>query len=176
MTSIKNNRFIFSTDSIEKDFEQLQSGACIHYINSGQWSLHELLSWILKFTGPADVMVTSFSLSETAIRSFINLIDTGYIRSLKCLFDVSTKKNKFDLLMFAQNVSGKIYLNNNHAKFILVENDDHSVVVNSSANLTVNRRFEAGMIAADQELVTEFAKTIKEIFSQSIILNPDESI
>ena len=174
--SFKNNdRFVYSTGEIEQDFE-FTPGTCIHYISKGQWSLHELISWLLHITGPADVMVTSFSLSETAIRSFLHLIDAGLIKSLKCLFDISTKKNKFDLLMFAQQVSGKIYLNTNHSKLILIENDQHRVIIQSSANLTVNRRFEAGAIFVDHHLSDRMADALKLIFQESILLNPDGTV
>lgn len=172
MTFKSNDRFIYSTGKIEDDFE-FTSGACIHYISKGQWSLHELISWLLQQIGPADVMVTSFGLSETAIRSFLQLIDAGLIKSLQCLFDISTKKNKFDLLMFAQNVSGKIYLNSNHSKLILLENEKYKIIIQSSANLTVNRRFEAGMLLIDHPLADQLATTIKLMFQESILLNPD---
>jgi phosphatidylserine/phosphatidylglycerophosphate/cardiolipin synthase-like enzyme len=168
------NKFISSSNSIDEDFERLQPDACIHYINSGQWSLHELLAWCLKKTGPAAVIVSSFSLSEAAIRSFVNLIDDGLITSLKCLFDLSTKKNKFDLLMFAHNVSGRIYLNSNHSKIMIIQNENNHVVINSSANLTVNRRYESGVIITDPLLAKGYIDTINYIIDESVLLNPDD--
>lgn len=170
----KKDKFIHSSGSIQEDFKCLEPDSTVHYINNGQWSLHELLAWCLSITGPADVIVTSFSLSESAIRSFFNLIDTGFIKTLKCLFDVSTRKNKLELLLFAHNVTGKVFLATNHSKIIVISNRDHKVVINSSANLTVNRRYESGLIVTGHDLVESYNDSLTKIFNEAILLNPDE--
>jgi hypothetical protein len=73
-------------------------------------------------------------------------------------------------------VWARIYLNTNHSKLILIKNNDHTVVVHSSANLTVNRRFEAGMITVDHELTNHFSKTMELMFEESFLLNTDGTI
>lgn len=168
---MSNNRLIKSEGSIRDDFGMLEVDKVYHYVNFGQWSIHELLAHLLEFTGPADVMVSSYSLSETAIRSFVHLLDGGKILSLKCLFDVSTKKNKLGLLMFAGNVASKVYISPNHAKLISIKNDNITVIVNTSANLTTNRRNEAGCIITDQFLASSFQLAITELFEHAIELS-----
>jgi len=166
-----NNRFVLSAGTIEDDFGPLSPGLFYHYVNSGQWSLHDLLTHALQFSGPAQVMVTSFSLSETAIRSFVHLMDSGLITRLDCLFDISTKRNKLELLMFAQNVSSKVYISSNHAKFIAIKTPDVCVCINTSANLTVNRRHEAGVLVTDKDAALEYFKFIDAMFDSAIHLD-----
>jgi len=165
-----NNHFVFSSGTIADDFGQLEPGHFYHYINDGQWSLHQLLAYVLNFTGPAQVQVTSFSLSETAIRFFVNLLDEGLITSLDCLFDLSTKKNKMDLLFFAKNVTSRVFIASNHAKLIAVKSKSQNVFINSSANLTVNRRHESGIVITETSLAKAYAKGIDKIFEGAILL------
>jgi hypothetical protein len=169
-----NSSFIFSAGSVADDFGTLVPGHFYHYLNHGQWSLHDLLEFVLKYTGPAEVLVTSFSLSETAIRAFVRLMDEGLITELQCLFDVSTKRNKLDLLMFAQNVTSQVYLSSNHAKLISVKSAQKHVFINTSANLTVNRRHESGILITDKEIIDHYYTAIHEIFDSGILLNFEE--
>lgn len=73
-----------------------------------------MLEYILNFTGPANVRITSYGISETAIRAFVNMMDSGLIKKLYLLFDVSTKRNKLSLLLFASNVATKVFIGANH--------------------------------------------------------------
>lgn len=167
----KSNRFLVSSGSIADDFGQLRPGLFYHYLNHGQWSLHELLDYILKFTGPAHVKVTSYGISETAIRSFVNMIDDGRILSLDLVFDISTKRNKFALLMFAGNVASRVFITSNHAKLISVRNEKYTIAVNASANLTVNRRNESGCLITCPEIASGFHDAILQLIDNSILLN-----
>jgi hypothetical protein len=165
--------FIQSSGNIADDFGPLLPEHFYHYINFGQWSLHDLLEYILQFTGPAHVKVTSYGISETAVRSFVNMIDNNSVLSLDMVFDISTKRNKFALLMFATNVATRVFVTANHAKLISVQNEKYTVVVNASANLTVNRRNEAGCLITEQETAISYNQAIAEIINSSILLNPD---
>lgn len=167
----KSNLFLVSSGSIANDFGKLQPGLFYHYLNNGQWSLHELLEYILDYTGPANVKVTSYGISETAIRSFVNMIDAGKIRSLDLVFDISTKRNKFALLMFATNVASRVFITSNHAKLISVSNENHTIAVNASANLTVNRRNESGCLITCPEIASDFRNAIQQLIDNSILLN-----
>lgn len=122
--------------------KQLQT---IHYVYDGSWSLHELLEFILNQTGSAHVRIASFALSEVAVRAFGRLKDENKIRSLECIFDKSCRRTKFDLLNFCQSIA-EVRLLENHAKLILIENNNWQVAINTSANFTTNQRYEAGVI------------------------------
>ncbi|MBW6490835.1 MAG: hypothetical protein K0B15_06520 [Lentimicrobium sp.] len=176
MASNKNdkNLFTFSSGKIAEDFGVLLPDHFYHYINNGQWSLHELLEFVLKYTGPAEVKVTSFSLSETAIRAFVRLMEECLITRLDCLFDVSTKRNKLDLLIFAQNVSPRVFLSSNHAKIISVKSARTHVFINTSANLTVNRRHESGIIITNKIMAAQYAAAIEKVFDSAILLNLEQ--
>lgn len=129
-----------------------------------------MLEHILNFTGPAMVMITSYGISETAIRAFVNLLDAGLIKHLQLLFDVSTKRNKLSLLLFASNVAARVYIGSNHAKLISVKTEEYTIVLNSSANLTINRRSESGCLITDQQTAKQYHEAMVELFESSIQL------
>jgi hypothetical protein len=132
----------------------------------GSWSLHELLEFIMEQTGPADVCLSSYSISEASVRCFYNLLESGNIKKLTCLFDQRIKKNKPDVLLFASNLTTEIYFTDCHAKLITISNDIWKVVIIGSANFTVNKRYECGVICTIPDIVNKFQydynKTIKD--------------
>lgn len=125
------------------------------YFSEGEFSMHELLEHLLLQTGPADVSVSSFSVTEVAVRTFFRLADQGILRSMKCLFDLSVKRHKLDLLFFSSNVVSEISLAKNHSKMILITNESWNVVVVSSANFNINDKIEVGIISTEQHIYSK---------------------
>jgi hypothetical protein len=143
-----------------------------HFVTDGSWSLHELLEYVLKQTGSAHVQISSFALSEVAIRSFAQLIDEQKIITLNCLFDKSCRRTKFDLLTYCASISN-IRLSENHMKLILIKNNNWSVAINSSANFTPNKRTEAGVITSITSDYNYYADCFQEIFSKAVVYEYD---
>nr|NQU89741.1 hypothetical protein [Bacteroidota bacterium] len=114
--------------------------------------MHQLLEHLLKITGPAVVNISSFSITEVALRSFHNLMESGQIMQLRCLFDMNVKRHKLGLLYFASNVVSSIGLDKCHAKIILIVNDNWKLVVISSANFNINDKKEAGIISTENHV------------------------
>ena len=136
----------FVNKDLKKDIGTISHDTVIAYWSEGRWSVHELLEYLLSLTGPAKVTLSTFSISEASIRAFNKGIDSGTITELNCLFDYTIKKNKVQLLYFANSVANKIRLAPNHSKIILIENKDWKLAVVGSANMTPNPRKEAGAI------------------------------
>lgn len=130
---------------------RIQRNSVVPFYDEGSgWQLYELLPTLLEETGPADVFISSFSISEEAIRMFSFETDRGNIIKLHCLFDYTTKKNKIDLMHFAANVSKDIRLSANHAKLLIIKNEEWTVCLVGSANLTPNPRLESGVIFTNE--------------------------
>jgi len=145
-----------------------------HHFLSNKWSLHQLFSWILSQIGPSKVYLSTYSISEVAIRTFMYEVDKGNILELNCLFDYSIKKNKLHLLMFANNITSEIRLINNHSKIILFENDNMNLVVNTSANFNTNLRIEAGVISTKKAIYEQYLEVFLKFYNESIPLEFDK--
>lgn len=163
-------------DIIKSEIGPLQHSINKHFFTQGRWSSHELLLYLLSFSGKANVTIASFSISEITIRSFLNAIEKGYISSLDILLNSSVKRNKTDLLLFAKNVVNKIALANTHMKLTLIENDTWKIIVNQSANSTVNSAWESGVICTEKKVFDLYKEEINRALNNSIILTADDII
>lgn len=130
---------------LQEEIGTIRPNSTIPYISEGRWSAHTLLSYLLDYTGDATVWLSSFSLCEEAVRLFVT---DQRIKTLSCLFDKSILRYKRDLFFFLQN-KAEIRITANHSKIFLVEGVERYAAVISSANLSVNRRIEAGCIYTD---------------------------
>lgn len=129
-----------------------EPGNSIPYFSDGEFSMHQLIEHLLNQTGPAKVVLSSFSITEVAIRTFQRLMESGTIQSMACLFDFTVKRHKAGLLFFANNVISNIAISKCHAKVVLLYNGKHYVTVVSSANLNINDKLEAGVISTSPNM------------------------
>ena len=151
----------FASKDLKKDIGEIQPDTIKPYWSEGRWSMHELLFYLLTITGPAKVYLSTFSISEITVRAFALAIEDKSITELHCLFDYTIKKNKLNLLYFAGNVTSKIKLAPNHSKVILIENDDWTLSVVGSANMTPNPRNEAGAIFTQKDIFDKYKHHIE---------------
>lgn len=91
-------------------------------MHKGDWAIHEVLPSLLSAIGPAKVKIMTFSISEDSLRPLFFLADERKIESLTLLLDMTVKRHKLDLLLFASNISPSIRIDSCHAKLLLVEN------------------------------------------------------
>lgn len=143
----------------------------IPFFSDGKWSLFHLLSHCLQYTGPADVRISSFSLSENAVRSFINNKQSGLIKSISLLFDVSIPHRKIDLMLFAREVFSEIRLCPNHSKIILIDGNCKVCII-SSQNLTPNPRLEVGVLFTTDDHYNFYSNVFDSFFDNALIYNP----
>lgn len=158
------------------DIQEIKQNVTFPFASEGRFSMHELLEFLLMKTGPANVRITSFSITEVAIRSFLNLMETGIILKLECLFDISVKRHKLGLLYFVNNVASSIALTKCHAKLILIENDKWRISVIGSANFQVNDKIEAGVISTSPGFLEFYRNRFTSWFLKGILISKDEFV
>ena len=113
-------------------------------MHKGEWAVHEVLPILLERIGSAEVMIATFSISEDSLRPIFFLVDARKITKLTMLLDTTVKRHKLDMLLFAANITPDIRIESNHAKVLLVKNDNYSFGIVGSSNLNQPRRIEAG--------------------------------
>lgn len=155
-------------DIISADIGEIRSNSDIHFVCQGKWSLFELLSYILDITGPCKAVITSFSISEEAIRALYREMENKRLESLTLVLDYTCRKNKLDLLFFANNVVSILHTTPIHAKIILLENENWKLIVMGSANLNVNPRWECGSIFTQPKTFKFFKLKLDSIIQNSI--------
>lgn len=128
------------------------------FVSQKKSSLHHVIDKLITLTGPADVHIVSYSVSDAALRTLCTLKTKGAIKNLSFILDDSVKKHKLSLCVFASNFSEKVMFTSTHIKLVCIENQSHKIAVLTSANLTENLRSELYEIVSDPELISECFK------------------
>jgi len=127
----------------------IRQGESIHYASLGDWSTHDLLFYLLQFTGPSSVWFTTWAISEFAVRQLFTFVESGLILRLSGIFDYRNGIHKTAELEFLRNITADIKPAKCHAKVTVIENPSWGIAIVGSANYTRNPRIEAGVICTD---------------------------
>lgn len=152
-------------------------GAQVYLSNALQ--VADILRWILDQTGPADVRMTSFSISEEFLRRIFFIRKEGLVRSLDIVLDFKATNKTLILWPFIAQTVENCYLADNHSKILLVSNRQWKVAVVMSQNLTRGNRYESGFISIDhalfdsldsqlQYVITNQSVPFHEVFSRAV--------
>ena len=139
----------------------------------------DILQWILDQTGPADVGLTSFSISEEFLRRIFFIEREGLVRSLDIVLDFKATNKTLILWPFIAQTVQNCYLADNHSKILLVSNESWKVAAVMSQNLTRGNRYESGLISTDpavfdrlhsqmQYVITRQSVPFHEVFTRAV--------
>ena len=158
--TIENNKIAIgkADEKVHDVIGNIKMGETIHYASIGEWSMHNLLFHLLNKTGPANVFISTWSVSEDAVRQIIDKIKTGFILNIKAVFDWRVKLRRPEAFELAKFNIADIRLTTCHAKVTIIQNENWDIVVVGSANYTNNPRIEAGVISCDKT-AAEFHKS-----------------
>lgn len=109
----------------------------------------DVLQWILDQTGPADIKISSFSISEEFLRRIYFIGKKNLVRSLEIVLDHKATNKTLLLWPFIAQTVRNCYLSTNHSKVLLVSNDKWKVAMVTSQNLTRGNRYESGFLTTD---------------------------
>lgn len=145
------------------DFNHLTPGNWYPYWNPGKWSFHQLIYKLVEMTGPAYAAISSYTVSEEAIRTLFNLSDSGHL-SFDLFVDNSAFRHKKSLIFFASNCkNSRIFTLSIHAKVMVIHAPEWKITVISSANLSPNARCETGVICTITEIADQYLKIFSDL-------------
>lgn len=140
-----------------------------YFSNSIQ--LAEIIEWVLGQTGPAGMVISTFSTSEEFLRRIARLRKRGGLVSCSLYCDLRATKKTAGLYHFVKGVFDKVALCQNHSKVVLVYNDSFRVAVITSQNQTRGDRFEAGIITTDRHTFFNLRLGFDRLASKSVSLD-----
>jgi hypothetical protein len=146
-----------SGDNVMQLVESVQLHEHTHFYTDGAWNMHQLLIGLIGIAGKSDVYLSSFAMSETAVRALLGLQDVGLIKSLHCVIDNRVETRSAGSLQLLKSISNRIVLRACHAKVTIIEGEHLDLVILGSANYTENKRMEVGVITKS-ESVSRFHK------------------
>lgn len=153
---------------------RLEPGMELFGFSKGQFSLVQLVLACLAQTGPADVTVSTWTAARKEIETADRLTKAKAIRSLRWLVDLSFPRRQ---PQFAQQLreafgDGCIRVTRNHAKFVLLRNEQWNLVVRTSMNLNSNPRFESWELSDDKGLADFLEGVVRLVFEHA---TPEEA-
>ena len=112
-------------------------------LTNGQFSLLDLVEATLDITGPADVLISTWSAGFYDIDRAEKFRDNGLMRTVRFIMDSSDKRGQAktgDIAsLFGEDA---IRTTRTHAKFVTITNESWNVVIQTSMNLNKNPRNE----------------------------------
>lgn len=143
----------------------LVPGCRVVGITKGQFSLLDLLRACLDQTGPADVLVSTWTTGIRDAETAAWLLRSGEIRSLQFLTDRSfpTRQPAYALRLVELFGEDAVVCTKTHAKFALIRNERWDLCIRSSMNLNRNPRFEQFDLDDSAEICDFFAAFADEV-------------
>ncbi len=129
----------------------------------------DVMQWILDQTGPADIRISSFSISEEFLRRVYFIGKKSLIKSLEIVLDHKATNKTMILWPFISRVVQKCYLSTNHSKVLLVSNVNWKVAMVTSQNLTRGNRFESGFISTDPKIFDALHEQMQYIITRQSV-------
>lgn len=141
-------------DTLIEGLEKLKMGEMCEWVTEGRWSQHQLIAALLHITGPAQVSIATWAIAQKPLEVLHQLKTEGLITNLYGLFESKIEAYHGKSLAYARGFFNDIRLAKCHAKVTVIENDTWQIAVISSANWTINRRTESGVIICKAESAT----------------------
>lgn len=136
------------------------------YLGTGLHTLG-LVKWLLRQTGPADVMLSTFSSSEEFLAGFQRIRNEGLINRAACLLDFKASLKTMRLEPLFKSCFDQLFLGMNHSKVVLIENDKYTVAVVTSQNHTCGDRAECTVVTTDSDVFNKLKYEFIELCQNS---------
>lgn len=144
----------------------LERGQDTYILTYGQFSLIDALSALLDQTGPADVVLSSWTAADANLEEAAHMVEAMAIKKLRMVVDRSFRTRQPSYFRRMRELFGTECVREirSHAKFVIITNDKWSVVVRTSMNLNENPRFESIEISTDPAFAAFMIGIVDDIF------------
>ena len=146
---------------------EILPGCEIYGLTKGSWSLIDLIEHALSTTGPASVVLSTWTAANADIGFAMKLLANGAIRDCRFVVDFSFPSRQPAYCAALREAFGDeaIRVTKNHAKFVLIRNDSWNLVIRTSMNLNENRRLESWEMSDDRQMADWLQEVIDSLFA-----------
>lgn len=157
----------YSVETAAECIGSLYKGCEIFCLTKGQFSLFDIVECVLAFTGPADVLISTWTAAGADTKRAKDFLVNGDIRSIRWVVDRSFLSRQPAYCMALKEEFGDcIRTTRTHAKFIIVRNENWHFVIRTSMNLNSNPRIEDFEISEDKDFADFFQRFVDEVFAK----------
>jgi len=147
---------------------KIEHGQDVYILTFGQFSAIDALVNILDQTGPADVVISTWTAADAHLERTFQLMASSQIKDLRMIVDMSFINRQPEYVRHIREKFGEECIRSIrvHSKFMLISNDDWKIVIRTSMNLNENPRLENIEITEDPEFFEWFSVIVDDIFSE----------
>lgn len=145
---------------------EITPGCEIFGLSKGQFSLVDIITHCLCYTGPADVVISTWTAANADLGFANELLTVGQIRTLRFIVDFSfpTRQPEYCAALRERFGDDALRVTKTHAKFVVICNAGWNIVIRSSMNLNENKRLESFEVS-DHAGMAEFClEVVDHIF------------
>ncbi|MDD5596909.1 MAG: hypothetical protein PHV82_03125 [Victivallaceae bacterium] len=136
-------------------------------LTQGQFSFFDILETILNVSGPANVVIATWTAAGAETARAKEFLKNGAISSIKWIVDRSFASRQPEYCqILVDNFGDCIRTIRTHAKFLLIYNDEWNFVIRTSMNLNSNPRIENFEISEDKDFCNYLLKFVDEVFEK----------
>lgn len=137
-------------------------------LTNGRFSLISLVRATLDITGPAHVLVSTWSAGFYDATAINDLLQYGKIESFRMILDRSfkTRQKQYSTYITDLFTPENIRTTDTHSKFVLIQNDEWNVCIRSSMNLNENKRCENFDMDNDIDVFNLFNGFANDVFEK----------
>lgn len=157
-----------SRASAAETIGELTPGCEIFGLSKGQFSLVDIIEHVLKYTGPASVLLSTWTAANADLTFAYELLRNGSIMAIRFVvdFSFSTRQPEYCAALREKFGDDAVRVTKTHAKFVVIRNAAWSVVIRSSMNLNENRRLESFEIS-DCRQMADFCEEVVDALFES---------
>lgn len=139
------------------------------YLNQ-QVQSHHVFDYLLdKCNGADKMIVSSFAITEAYVRRIIRNRERITDITLFLDFTIASRNPRVNLYA-ARNVD-RLFLANNHSKFIYISGSGMEYLAIMSNNATNNHRYESGIILSDSVFIAEFLTQTEGMKNECVLFD-----
>lgn len=142
-------------------------------LTKGQFSAAELLHAVLMQTGPADVVVATWTVNTESIAQLAEMHERGELNEFRIILDSSLKGREPEYCQHLVKICGneRIRTTRNHSKWMVIRNDTWNVVVRTSMNFGTAPRLETFEISDDPGIAAMLLAVADELWQRPAAFN-----
>ena len=128
---------ISKTGTASEAIGKLEHNQDIFILTFGQFSLIDALTAILDQTGPANVVISSWTAADAHLEKTATMIGSSDILDFKLIIDRSFETRQPQYCYHMRKLFGQKCIRHirSHAKFMTIKNDNWNIVVRTSIQL-----------------------------------------
>jgi hypothetical protein len=151
--------------ALKKDIGAIKHNTIINFWTDGRISMHDVVDWILRQTGPCSVVATTWAVNMEAMEHIVGRINKGLIKDFRLWIDPRVKVRNPAPLQFAM-ANFPVHIASVHAKVCLLRSEEYKISIAGSLNFTSNPQPERAVIQIVDRIYDTDLKYIENEFNK----------